>query len=268
MCRITCSKQVFMFSGHVSIRIPSSFGFLHNVVGKCSDISEESNAFTFTINEFGQVYNGVTGKTLFCWLHRTIWGSLANHSYGSWKEGTELYRVNGSWDFENSPLSVSTNERCHLDGDCGLMSVSLFKLHCSCLATCGMALFIYLPNEGVTITRLENACCLLSSQNGSGIPRYIQWEPVLPVHVVECSSISTVSLMSQSRRLDILTTILASLGIGRRRRSILCSATSDFSGWRSRILRRCSLTLICIYRSVCPTYTLHTWRECYIYLVI
>lgn len=95
-------------------------------------------------------------------------------------------------------------------------------------------LFIYLSNEGVTITRLGNACCLLSSQNGSGIPWYIQGEPVLPVHVVECSSISTVSLMSQSRRLDILARILLLLGIGRRRGSILCSATSDFSGWCSR----------------------------------
>jgi hypothetical protein len=108
-------------------------------------------------------------------------------------------------------------------------------------------LLIYLPNEGVTSTRSENACCLLSSADGSGIPRYIQGEPVLPVHVVECSSISTVSLMSQSRRLDILTRILVLLGICRRRRSILCSTTSDFSDWCSRIFRWCSLTRIYMY---------------------
>jgi hypothetical protein len=146
--------------------------------------------------------------------------------------------------------------------------VSLFKQYCSCLAACGMALFIYVPNEGVTITRLENACCLLSSPDGSGIPWYIQGEPVQTVNVFECSSISAVSLMSQSRRLDILARILVLLDINRRRRLILCSTTYDFSDWCSRILRRCSLTLIWIYRSVCPTYTRHTWRECYVHLVI
>jgi hypothetical protein len=207
------------------------------------------------------VYSGVIGKTMFCWLNRTIWGSLANHSNGKWKEGTELSRVNGSWDFENSPLSVSTNERCHVDGDCGLTSVSLFKLYYSCLAACGMVLFIYLPNKGVTITRLQNACCLLSSQNGSESPRYIQGEPVLPVHAVECSSISTAPLMSQARCMDILARTPVLLGIGRRRMSILYSATSEFSDWCSRTFRWCSLNLIWIYRPVCPTYTRHTWSE-------
>lgn len=86
----------------------------------------------------------------------------------------------------------------------------------------------------MAITCLEIACCLLSSQNGSGNPWYIQVQPVLPVHVVECSSIPTVSLMSQSRRLDILARIMLLLGIGRRWGSILCSATSDFSGCCSR----------------------------------
>jgi len=50
-----------MFSRHVSITISPSFGFLHNVVGKCSDASEERNAFTFTIHEFVQVYSEVIG---------------------------------------------------------------------------------------------------------------------------------------------------------------------------------------------------------------
>jgi hypothetical protein len=85
-----------------------------------------------------------------------------------------------------------------------------------------------------------------------GFPWPAQTEAILRVHVVWMQLISVAPLTTRSMYLDVMDRILVSWSWMQCPRLMLCSATTNLSGWAKRMCRWCSLILVSMERPDCP----------------